>query len=153
MFPLIIKVKSALIIGSSLKVVSEHRLTGLLRKHRGKGAALPRLAIHPRGLNKPCTTSRASPSPQYQLPEEILSFLSPPHNGHVKCLSAWSVPKTAASLPRWAHGTQPQLLGHTLWPSLSLAIAKTEKHTQQEGQDHFLEGLCMEPQILLSVSK
>lgn len=78
MFPLIVKVKSALIIGSSLKVVSERRLTGLLRKHRGKGAALPRLAIHPRGLNKPCTTSRATPSPQYQLSEEILSFLSPP---------------------------------------------------------------------------
>lgn len=77
MFPLIVKVKSALIIGSSLKVVSERRLTGLLRKHRGKGAALPRLAIHPRGLNKPCTTSRATPHLSISFQKRYSHFCPP----------------------------------------------------------------------------
>lgn len=36
MFTLIIKVKSTLIIGISLEVISEHRFTGLLRKQGGK---------------------------------------------------------------------------------------------------------------------
>lgn len=114
MFPLIVKVKSALVRGISLQAVSERRFTGLLRKQGRRGAALPWLAIHPRGLSKPCMTSRASPLPRYQLPTEMLSSVSPTTDmlnamcmvsAQNSCFSAWPLPATlgtqnSASAPR-----------------------------------------------------